>query len=326
MAGRDQVGGRAVVVPTLAAEWGGGVLRVRPDTARVTAPIAECEFLMSSAAPVLTASGDESPQSEDAVLARQVAEQAPYGMYVVDSQFRLKQINAEAMPVFHSVPPPMIGRDLGEAMACIWGPELGAVNTAIFRNTLASGERYLSPRYFERRHDLGVDQAFEWEVQRITLPDGRHGLVCYFADVTRRWLDQEALRISEERFRIALDISELGAWELNLADNHAWRSPRHDQVFGYPELLPTWTYEMAREHVLDEDRSAWDEGFRHAVAEKLPWNFEVRIRRADGVLRWIWAYGKYIVDADQQPDDQDDPDDALHGGVLPVQGREYAAW
>lgn len=158
----------------------------------------------------------------------------------------------------------------------------------------------MSPRYFERRLDLGVKQAFEWELRRLTLPDGQHGVVCYFADVTRRWVDQEALRISEERFRVALDISELGAWELNLTDHTAWRSPRHDQVFGYAQLLPAWTYEVAREHVLEDDRDDWDRHFQSAMADHKDWNFEVRIRRADGATRWIWAYGKHILNADGQ--------------------------
>ena len=48
--------------------------------------------------------------------------QAPTGVYVVDAQFRLQQINALAMPAFEHVQP-ATGRDFSEVMQVLWGPE-----------------------------------------------------------------------------------------------------------------------------------------------------------------------------------------------------------
>jgi PAS domain S-box-containing protein len=111
---------------------------------------------------------------------------------------------------------------------------------------------------------------------------------------------EAALRVSEERWRYALEISELGAWELDLANHKAWRSLRYDQIFGYQELLPDWSYEVFLRQVLEEDRAEVDRSFQNALAEQEPWNFECRIHRADGAVRWIWAYGKNILDAEGQ--------------------------
>jgi PAS domain S-box-containing protein len=110
---------------------------------------------------------------------------APTGVYVVDAQFRLQQINALALPAFAQVEP-KIGRDFGEVMNILWGPELGGEITKIFRHTLATGERYVSQRFCEFRQDLGEDRAYEWETQRVTLADGQHGVVCYFNDITEQ--------------------------------------------------------------------------------------------------------------------------------------------
>ena len=120
-------------------------------------------------------------------------------------------------------------------------------------------------------------------------------------DITERKRVEEALHASEERWRFALDISKMGAWELNLEDNTAWRSLRHDQIFGYEELLPEWTYPIFLQHVLEEDREDVDQKFQRAIAEHLDWSFECRIRRADGAMRWIWAYGKSISDESRHP-------------------------
>ena len=39
-----------------------------------------------------------------------------------------------------------------------------------------------------------MEQAYEWETQRIILPDGQHGVVCYFTDVTERRRIENALQ------------------------------------------------------------------------------------------------------------------------------------
>ena len=127
-------------------------------------------------------------------------------MYVVDAQFRVAKMNAESLPFFASAAP-LIGRDFDEALEIVWGPEVGPQIATIFRHSLATGERYVSPRFSEQRHDLGVVQSFEWETRRITLPDGQYGVVCYFKDVTARERAAEALRVSEEHYRVLVTAS-----------------------------------------------------------------------------------------------------------------------
>jgi PAS domain S-box-containing protein len=117
---------------------------------------------------------------------------APTGVYVVDAQFRLQQINALALPAFAKVEP-KIGRDFGEVMNILWGPEVGAQIVKVFRHTLATGERYVSPRFSEYRHDLGENKAYEWELQRVDRADGQHAVVCYFNDITEKLQSEQAL-------------------------------------------------------------------------------------------------------------------------------------
>jgi PAS domain S-box-containing protein len=108
-----------------------------------------------------------------------------------------------------------------------------------------------------------------------------------------------ALRESEERLRFALETSHIGAWDLDLVHNTAFRSLEHDRVFGYPELLSEWTYEMFLDHVLPEERETVDGKFRRAIECRSEWNFECRIRRVDGEVRWIWAAGQLSRDASE---------------------------
>jgi len=99
------------------------------------------------------------------------------------------------------------------------------------------------------------------------------------------------LKESEERLTHALEAGELGTWGLDTRTGKAWRSLRHDQIFGYETLLPEWTYQMFLAHVVPEDRKEVDEKFGHATSKGEEWNFECRICRTDGTVRWIWAQG-----------------------------------
>jgi len=102
-----------------------------------------------------------------------------------------------------------------------------------------------------------------------------------------------AVRNGEARLRLALEGGMLGSWDFDLASGNATRTPRYDQIFGYPGPPPPWSYGTFLDHVLPEDREHVGSTFRHAVDTRAEWHFECRIRRAsDGEVRWIEARGQ----------------------------------
>jgi PAS domain S-box-containing protein len=140
---------------------------------------------------------------QEALLSALV-EQAPTGMYVLDHQFRVLRFNALAAPVFERVQP-VIGRDFQEVVESLWGTVVGGEIAKLFRRTLETGERYVAPRFTEQRADLNVEQTYEWEIQRLTLPNGEFGLACYFLDVTEKDRTARLLIENERRFREMID-------------------------------------------------------------------------------------------------------------------------
>lgn len=130
-------------------------------------------------------------QQAEALLRRNEAlftaliEQAPVGVYVVDEQLRLQQVNPRAQPVFDKIHA-LKGRDLSEIMRILWPEKTANKVVAHFRKTLQTGEPYVSPEFSEIRRDTGAAESYEWQLQRITLPGGQHGVVCFFTDITER--------------------------------------------------------------------------------------------------------------------------------------------
>jgi PAS domain-containing protein len=97
------------------------------------------------------------------------------------------------------------------------------------------------------------------------------------ADLIERAQAEATLRESEERWKFALQATDVGAWRLNLVDHTAWRSLRHDQIFGYDQLLPEWTYETFLEHVLEQDRARVDQSFQQVLTHRQDWDLWPRL-------------------------------------------------
>jgi len=106
---------------------------------------------------------------------------------------------------------------------------------------------------------------------------------------------EEDLKASADQLNFALEANHTGAWSLNLEDGTATRNLIHDQIFGYQTLLPKWTFNMFLEHVHPGDRANVESLFREATASNANLNFECRIIRADGELRWIKVSGTQIL-------------------------------
>jgi PAS domain S-box-containing protein len=124
---------------------------------------------------------------------------APFGIYIVDSDLKIAHVNARSqMGAFYGIRP-IIGRDLGEVLHIMWSPHVAADILAAFRRTLETGEPYRSRDFTSTRADSHQVESYEWELHRMTLPDGSFGVVAYYFDSTRLRKAEQALREADRR-------------------------------------------------------------------------------------------------------------------------------
>ena len=138
--------------------------------------------------------------------ARQFAdmiENAPFGTYVVDADFRLALASQSARNTFGI--DGLIGMDLGDALRKMWPESFASEAISRFRHTLATGETYTANDTVEQRRDIDAVEAYDWRIERIVMPDGRFGIVCYFYDLSGRQRMEAELRASEARFASAFE-------------------------------------------------------------------------------------------------------------------------
>jgi len=102
------------------------------------------------------------------------------------------------------------------------------------------------------------------------------------------------------RLDIALEAGKVGIWELNMVSDTSVHNGRHDQVFGYEELVTPWGVKNLLDHVVKEDEPIVKKAFEEATKTNTLY-VECRINLPDDSVRWIIATGKMVYDKRQNP-------------------------
>ena len=160
---------------------------------------------------------------------------APLGVYLIDADFRVRHVNPTALPAFGNIAE-LIGRDFAEVMRILWPPTKADEVIQQFRHTLETGEACFVAEMIEKRSDRLTTEYYEWQVNRIPLPDGRNGVVCYFRDISERVLAQQKIRESEERYRSLFNSIDEGFCVIEMIFDE------HDKAsdYGFLEVNPAF--------------------------------------------------------------------------------------
>lgn len=145
----------------------------------------------------------------------------PLGVYLVDADFHIRAVNPIAEPVFGEIPGGVIGRDFDEIIHRLWEKRYADEVVKIFRHTLETGRSYVTRERAEYRIDRDVIEYYEWRLDRITLPDGRYGVVCCFRDIS----EEIQTRVEIEQSRDALRETDRRKNEFLAMLAHELRNP-----------------------------------------------------------------------------------------------------
>jgi PAS domain S-box-containing protein len=215
---------------------------------------------------------------------RALVEGSPFGIYVVDADLRIMLVAAGAQKAFETVRP-LIGRDFSEAMQILWPESLANEIIAIFRRTLETGQTYHSPRMVEHRQDIAEIEAYDWKIERMTMPDGRYGVVCYFYDLSIRERYEAALRASEERLRVTFENAAVGLAHVGADGSWLRVNAKLCTILGYaPDELLAMTFQDITHP--DDIPSDWANAERMLAGEIDNYTMEKRYIRKDASVMW----------------------------------------
>jgi PAS domain S-box-containing protein len=115
-------------------------------------------------------------------------------------------------------------------------------------------------------------------------------------DVTDRKYMEEALRHSEERFRLAVQATNDAIWDIDLVSGTVHWNETYAALYGRPpETSNSWQWWIDRIH--PEDRERTSGGLRSAInGGESTWTSEYRFQRVDGA--WAYIYDRAYIARD----------------------------
>jgi len=137
------------------------------------------------------------------------------------------------------------------------------------------------------------------------------------SDDTLRKEAEEALWQSEEQLRYAIETGEFGTWKLDIRTGNFSCSSRFDAIFGYEPPLSDWTYDTFLAHVIPQDLDLVVQKSKDILIARQKWDFECRIIRKNGEIRWIWVKGTI------ESNDQNEPM-TMSGLIQDITSRKQA--
>lgn len=220
---------------------------------------------------------------------RRVVRANPMGMHFykleTDDRLVLTDYNNSADAILHVSHAGLIGKSIEEAFP-------GLVDTEIpsaYRKLALEGGTWHKEQV---NYDEGmISGAYEVDAFQIA---PMH-MVAAFTDITGRKRQEEALQLSEERLKLAVQTAGLGIWEMEFATKKThWQSNLYS-VFGCdPEEMGQNATEFFNERVLPEDMKnileIYEQAQQKSLKETTPHKkyimadapFTFRARRADG--------------------------------------------
>ena len=280
--------------------WEGELVHTRRDGTPITVSSRWALRVDAAGKPIsiLESNRDISHRKQEEQKFRDLLESAPDAIVIVNEQGRIVLTNAQTEKLF-GYP----RHELLDQPVEILVPHRFHGEHAGHRENYAQSPR---PRAMGADLELygcrkdGTEFPVEISLSPLETAEGKL-ISSAIRDVSDRRQAAEALKASEERLQLALEAAQLGVWDLDLTNDRAFRSLRHDQIFGYDSLQPEWGVQIAIKHMVPEDREQFQSSFAQALTTNT-FSAEFRVKSArDGSTHWAFAQGRVYRDENGKP-------------------------
>ena len=123
----------------------------------------------------------------------------------------------------------------------------------------------------------------------------RKGAVSVWHDITERKRTEEALRISEAKYRSLVETAFEGVWAVDTTGRTTFINRRMVEMLQYDspnDLMERSAFDFVPEEDLENVKA----NFRMRLSKSSPEQYDVRLRRRDGSIIWVSAAANNILD------------------------------
>jgi PAS domain S-box-containing protein len=143
-----------------------------------------------------------------------------------------------------------------------------------------------------------------WEVSVSPIADARgktEQILSVSRDISDRIRMEQYLRESEARLQLAIDATQIGVWDWDIASNNVIWTPYHEILLGYEPGNPHRSYQDWLNRVHPEDIFRVETSIKAAVTQRQDYRDEYRVIWPDGSCHWLSAVGRFAYNDRQQP-------------------------
>ncbi len=130
--------------------------------------------------------------------------------------------------------------------------------------------------------------------------------------------NQEILRVTEERFELAVRGSRDGLWDWNVVTNDVYYSPRMKELLGFTEDEFPNLFESFETRLHPDDHDWVLREVDEHLKQLKPYDVEYRLLTKSGEYRWFRARGQAIWNDAGQPQ-------RMSGSITDISDRRHAA-
>jgi PAS domain S-box-containing protein len=170
-------------------------------------------------------------------------------------------------------------------------------------NVLAREQQALETRsLYESEHRIiWEDGSVHWRYERGTYLYDEQGQpikqIGVGMDITHLKLTEDQLRQSEALLREAQQVARLGSWRFDLAADQIRWSEETFRIYGLDPTQPEPDYlQLLHQYTHPHDQLLLNQAVKRAIEQGEPYEFDVRILRADGTSGYVFAKGQPITD------------------------------
>ena len=245
----------------------------------------------------------ERKQAEEALrdsreTLRAVIDAMPAVINVKDRDGRYTLANPTQAAFWGLKPEDLIGRTIDEIVE----PGYASLTQGRDAQVLESGTPLLN---FEDPSDDAEGRPTTWYSTKVPLfdADGRtKAVLTVSVDISERKRTEEALKVSEERYALAMKGSNEGLWDWDLRSNEIVISPHIAHLLGLDgdklKITPAeWDAPVHADDLAGYNRSLQ----AHIAGKSELYTSEYRVRGADGGYRWVRDRGLALRDEEGRP-------------------------
>jgi PAS domain S-box-containing protein len=202
-------------------------------------------------------------------------------LIVVDALFRIVRVNEAQLRLSGRRREEYLGRTLWDFL------DPKTPNAHVFREAYERCMRERVPVDFEAHY---APRALWLAVRVRPLSDG--GMVIILRNFTAQRLSELERERLEAQRQLALDVAQMGWWSLDPVARTATFDRRYREIFGVGD--GPFDLETMNQMLHPDDLPPVVESLQAALDPRraVPYHAELRIRRADGVVRWVEVNGR----------------------------------